>query len=284
MTTQDIQTTKTTILVTGASSGLGKAFASALAANQQYTVYAAARRIEEMESLKRLGVIPLRMDITKDEEIQSVVTQIEQEQGGVDVLVNNAGLSGYGAVEDTAITDARNMFDVNLFGLARLTQLVLPSMRRKSAGKIINISSMGGRIYSPLGSWYHASKHALEGWSDCLRLETARFNIQVVLIEPGILRTKLKHGIMLSMLSRSGEGAYASLATALANKRQEKDSTGGAGSDPQIVVRLLLKIIRTKKPKTRYLIGKHAKVLVLLRKCLGDKIYDKIMLSVVEAM
>ncbi|MEM6431987.1 MAG: SDR family NAD(P)-dependent oxidoreductase, partial [Deinococcota bacterium] len=147
-------------LVTGASSGIGKATAKQLLADG-LTVYVAARRVEKMDDLKELGAIPLKMDITQDDDIRAVVDTITQQNGGVDVLVNNAGYAIYGAVEDIPIEDARRQFEVNIFGLARLTQLVLPHMRDKRAGKIINISSVGGKIYTLLGAWYHATKHAL---------------------------------------------------------------------------------------------------------------------------
>lgn len=132
------------------------------------------------------------------------------------MLVNNAGFGCYGAVEDTPINDARYQFEVNLFGLARLTQLLLPKMREKGAGKIINMSSMGGKMYTPLGAWYHASKHALEGWSDCLRLELAQFGIDVVIIEPGAIKTEFGDVMAAPMLERSGSGAYSAIAQKMA--------------------------------------------------------------------
>ena len=201
-------------LVTGASSGIGKEIAKKLL-QDGLVVYVAARRLEKMQDLEKLGAKALKMDITQEADITSVVEQISLEQGGVDVLVNNAGFGSYGAVEDTPIDDARYQFEVNLFGLAALTQKVLPYMREQGSGKIINISSMGGKIYTPLGAWYHATKHALEGWSDCLRLELEPFGIDVVIVEPGIINTEFGDVMTGPMMERSGNSAYAKLAKAM---------------------------------------------------------------------
>ena len=199
---------KHTILITGASSGIGFDSARTLA-NRGHTVYAAARRVEKMEALKAEGVIPIQLDITKEEDILNTLETIKESHQGVDVLINNAGYGLYGAMEDTSLEDARYQFEVNLFGLARLTQLVLPHMRKQNFGRIINTSSVGGKIYTPLGSWYHATKHALEGWSDCLRLEVAPFGIDVIIIEPGAIITEFGEAMGGPMLERSGRGPYA---------------------------------------------------------------------------
>src|SRR5689334_18003170 len=179
---------KKTALVTGASSGMGKEIARKLICDG-FQVYVAARHIDKMIDLERLGARPLRMDLSREAEIVSAVETILKETGGVDVLVNNAGFGLYGPVEDIGIEEARYQFEVNVFGTARLTQLLLPAMREKGSGTIVNITSMGGKIYTLLGAWYHATKHALEGWSDCLRLELATFGIRVVIVEPGLIET-----------------------------------------------------------------------------------------------
>ncbi len=261
-----------TILITGASSGIGKATAKTLI-GQGYTVYAAARRVEKMDDLKNLGCIPLRMDITKEGDIQAVVKQIETERGGVDILVNNAGFGMYGAMEDTTIDDARYQFEVNLFGLARLTQLVLPKMREQRVGKIINISSVGGKIYTPLGSWYHATKHALEGWSDCLRLELKAFDIDVVIIEPGAIKTEFGDVMTEPMLKRSGNTAYSKLANQVADATKREYEADDA-SEPAVIAELIYKAIEAKKPKTRYAGGKLAKPVLFIRKWGGDRTFD----------
>jgi NAD(P)-dependent dehydrogenase (short-subunit alcohol dehydrogenase family) len=271
--------TKKVALVTGASSGMGKAFAQALL-EEGMIVYAAARRIELMDELERRGAIPLKMDISVESDIQAAVDQIKRDDGAVDVLVNNAGFGMYGAMEDVPIKDARYQFEVNLFGLARLTQLLLPEMRERHAGRIINISSMGGRMYTPLGGWYHASKHALEGWSDCLRLELSPFNIDVVIIEPGAIATQFGDVMAEPLLERSGRGAYGGMARAVAAATRAF-VVNGQGSNPQVIVNLLLKAVRANKPKTRYAAGKYAKPMMFLRKWLSDRIFDRVALSIV---
>ncbi len=266
-----------TVLVTGASSGIGNETAKKLL-NEGYTVYAAARRIVKMRDLEELGAIPLKMDIANDEDIVGVVNRITVEHGGIDILINNAGFGMFGAMEDTSIDDARYQFEVNLFGLARLTQLVLPHMREKKAGRIVNISSMGGKIYTPLGSWYHATKHALEGWSDCLRLELAQFGIDVIIIQPGIIETEFGDVLMGPMLERSGETAYAELAQKVAKSNRDFYEVGG-GSPPSLIASVISMALKAKRPRTRYAAGKYAKPLMAVRKWLGDRAFDKAVMS-----
>lgn len=259
------------ILVTGASSGIGKATAELLL-KQGHTVFVAARRLEAMRSLQQQGAIPLSMDITDEADVKAVVKQITSSHGGVDILVNNAGFAAYGSVEETTMDDARYQFEVNLFGLARLTQLLLPSMRAKGAGKIINVSSMGGKIYTPLGAWYHATKHAVEGWSDCLRLELAAFGIDVVVIEPGAIATEFGDVMMEPMLKRSGQGAYAPLAQSIAKATVPM-------SPPTVVAGAIAAAVSSPRPKTRYVAGKMARTLMFIRQCFGDRLYDRLIMS-----
>jgi NAD(P)-dependent dehydrogenase (short-subunit alcohol dehydrogenase family) len=266
-----------TVLVTGASSGIGKATAFKFL-QQGYTVYVAARRLDQMQDLEQAGAIALKMDITSEQEVKAVVETIEKNHKGVDILVNNAGYAIYGAVEDTSIDDARRQFEVNLFGLAHLTQLVLPYMRAQKNGKIINLSSMGGKMYTPLGAWYHATKHALEGWSDCLRLELKQFGINVVIIEPGIITTEFGDVLMEPMLKRSAGGPYEKLAKAVAKATQQSYAKGG-GSAPEVIANVIVKAAGTKKPKTRYVKGKLAKPMIFIRKYFGDRIFDKAVMS-----
>ncbi len=162
---------------------------------------------------------------------------------------------------------------VNLFGLARLTQLVLPGMRQRGAGKIVNISSMGGKVYTPLGAWYHATKHALEGWSDCLRLELAPLGIDVIVIEPGLIDTEFADVVSAPMLERSGSGAYATLARKVADGTR-RNYSGGA-TPPSVIADVIAQAIAAKRPRTRYAAGKYAKMLISLRKWLGDRVYDR---------
>ena len=268
---------KKVALITGASSGIGKETARKLL-KEGLTVYVAARRLEQMRDLENLGATALKMDVTKDEDIVSVVNRIATEHGGIDVLINNAGFGMYGAMEDTTLEDARYQFEVNLFGLARLTQLALPYMREQGAGKIVNMSSMGGKVYTPLGSWYHATKHALEGWSDSLRLELKQFGIDVIIIEPGIIQTSFGDVMLKPMMKRSGTTAYAHLAEKMEKATKATYGKGG-GSPPTVIANVIARAIRARKPKTRYVAGKLAKPLMFIRKWFGDRLFDRAVMS-----
>ena len=262
------------ILLTGASSGIGYNTAKDLAA-AGHTVYGAARRLEKLEELRPFGVIPLQLDITDEASTKKAVETILAEQGRVDVLVNNAGYGSYGAIEDVTLDEARNQFEVNLFGLARLTQLVLPQMRAQRSGRIINVSSMGGRLTTFMGAWYHATKYALEAFSDALRMETSDFGIQVSIIEPGGIKTDWGM-IAADKLEESARGgAYESIARkTAANMRRHYSSE--SLSDPAIISKVITHAIEAKKPKTRYLIGFMAKPAVLMHTVLPDRTFDKI--------
>lgn len=268
-------------LITGASSGMGKETAKRLL-KKGLVVYVAARRMAQMEDLKALGAIPLKLDISLDDSIVAAVHTIESAHGGIDVLVNNAGFGMYGAMEDASLADARYQFEVNLFGMARLTQLALPHMRRKGAGRIINISSMGGKIYTPLGSWYHASKHAVEGWSDCLRIELAPFGIHVVIIEPGLIATEWGGLVLEPMMARSGTGPYQAIAKGMAAAMQTSYTKKNASSPASVVADAIVLAVRSRRPKTRYVMGKMAKPLMFIRKYFGDRIFDKVIMSQIK--
>lgn len=268
---------KKTALVTGASSGMGKDIAKSLI-KDGFQVYVAARNVEKMHDLAGLGARPLRLDVTSEDEIKAAVDTILAEVGGVDVLVNNAGFGLYGPVEEITLDEARYQFEVNLFGAARLTQLLLPSMRAKRAGTIVNITSMGGKIYSVLGAWYHATKHALEGWSDCLRIEVEQFGIRVVIIEPGVIETGFGDAASSNLLKRSQHGPYAKLAKAVANSIANTYGKG-TGSPGTVIARVVSKAVRARKPKTRYAAGKYAKMLLAMRRWLSDRTFDGIILS-----
>ncbi|MDH2393035.1 oxidoreductase [Streptomyces sp. HNM0663] len=268
-----------TALVTGASSGMGKETAKKLL-DEGYAVYAVARRVERMRDLQERGAVTLRMDITRDEDVKAVVDRIAAERGGVDVLVNNAGFGMYGAMADTSVDDARYQFEVNLFGLARLTQLVLPYMRKQGSGRIVNISSVGGRIYTPLGSWYHATKHALEGWSDSLRLEVAPFGVNVVIIEPGVIETEFGEVMVEPMLERSGSSDYSGLAHRLAAATRENYKRGG-GTPASRLAEVIVGSITARRPKTRYVAGKYAKPLIATRRWLSDRTFDRLVMRFV---
>lgn len=267
---------KNVVLITGASSGMGKETAKRLI-QQGNKVYTVARRIEQMEDLKSLGGYPIKMDITNETEVQKVIDIIIEKEGKIDVLWNNAGYGLYGSVEEIPISEARKQFEVNIFGLALLTQKVIPYMRKAKSGTIINTSSMGGKMYTPMGAWYHATKHALEGWSDCLRLELKQFNINVVVLEPGIIATEFGSVLLESIKKFSVKGAYSGIVEKLTEATEKMDA--GGGSKPSIIADTIQKIIYSKKPKTRYLVGKWAKPMVFMRIYLGDKLFDKIVMS-----
>lgn len=264
------------ILVTGASSGIGKETAKLLIL-EGHKVYTAARRIENMRDLEGAGGHPLQMDISIEADIEQVIETIIKKEGRIDVLFNNAGYAIYGSVEETSIEDARRQFEVNLFGLASLTQKVIPYMRKAKSGTIINTSSMGGKMYSPMGAWYHATKHALEGWSDCLRLELNAFNINVVVLEPGGIETEFGDVMTAPMIKRSGSGPYAKFVTAMANAVKNTKM-----SPTSVISKTVAKIVRTAAPKTRYRVGKWAKPMVWMRIHLGDRMFDKIIMSQIK--
>lgn len=266
---------KKIVLITGASSGIGKETAKTMV-NAGFTVYSAARRVEKMEDLKKIGAFPVQMDVTDEASMTAGIQMILDKEGSIDILVNNAGYGSYGAVEDVPIEEARRQFEVNIFGLARLTQLVLPKMRENKYGKIINISSMGGKVYTPFGAWYHATKHALEGFSDCLRWETAPFGIDVVVVEPGGITTPWGEIAAENLRKTSGNGAYAEAANKSADSTEALYS-GDQLSPPSLIANTILKAVTARKPKTRYAVGYLARPTIFMRKWLGDRFFDRIL-------
>src|SRR3954452_12568633 len=198
-------------LVTGGSSGIGACTVRELL-DAGFVVYTVARRVDRMQPLVEQGAHAFAMDVTDDASMVAGIDRIITEQGRIDVLVNNAGYGSYGAVEDVPIDEARRQFEVNVFGLARLTQLVTPHMRRQGSGRIVNISSIGGNFYEPFGAWYHATKFAVEGFSDSLRLELRPFGIRVVLIRPAGIVTEWNTIAREGLAATSRGGAYAQYA------------------------------------------------------------------------
>lgn len=264
-----------TVLVTGASAGIGRATAIFLAQNG-YNVYGAARRSEKMQELRVQGVKPISLDVTKEEGLVSCVEQILKESGSIDVLINNAGSGYYGALEDMPMSDAKYQMEVNVFGVARLIQLVLPIMRKNNYGKIVNISSVGGKVTLPMGVWYHASKFAIEGLSDALRKEVKSFGIDVIVIEPGGTKSEMT-ALGIEYLSRvSGNTRYSSLAKGVINMYAavEKDA-----ADPIVIAKLIKQGIEANNPKTRYVGASGAKMMLFLRKILSDKMFDRMVMS-----
>jgi len=274
-----MSTNKKVILVTGASAGMGKEFARHLLQDGNI-VYGAARRVDKMDDIKKLGVKILEMDVTDDVSMVRGIDTIIEVEGRIDVLINNAGFGSYGAVEEVSISDAKYQLDVNVFGAARLAQLVIPHMREKQFGRIINISSIGGKMALPFGGWYHASKFALEALSDCLRNEVAQFGIDVVVIEPGGVKTEWGQIAVDNLLKTSGNSPlYGKLATKLARMLE---SIEDKVADPIVIVELVTKAIEAKKPKTRYVGGYMAKLGLFMRRILPDRTFDKVMLSQIK--
>ncbi len=260
------------MLVTGASAGIGREVAILLA-REGHAVYAGARRLDRMQDLVEHSVTPVEMDVTEEDDNERAVSRILENDGRIDVLINNAGFGLYGPVEGIPLDDARYQFEVNLFGLAHLTRLVLPHMRAQRSGRIINTSSMGGRILTPLGAWYHATKHALEGWSDCLRLETAPFNIQVVVIQPGAIRTEFGDVMGAQLKKYQDDTAYREQIEPFL-RMMDDPRLMDRGTAPEVLARVFLKAATAAKPRRRYVSGAMARPFMFLRKWFGDGVYE----------
>ena len=269
---------KKVVLITGASSGIGKHTALQLI-KKDYIVYGAARRLDKMQDLKVAGVRLLQMDVTDDVSMIKGINEIIDTEKRIDVLVNNAGYGSFGALEDVLISEAKYQFDVNIFGLGRLIQLALPYMRAQKSGRIINVSSMGGKFGEPHGSWYHATKFAVEGLSDCLRMELKQFGIDVVVIQPGAIKTEWDIIARENLIKVSGNSAYKDLASKHAAMLEK---TYKRSSEPIVIAKEIVKAIISNNPKTRYIAGSGAKLILFVKKILPDKIFDKIMLSQVK--
>ncbi len=260
-------------LITGASAGIGRETAKLFSANG-IKVYAAARRMEKLEELKSENITPIYLDITEDDSVQSCVAEIIEKEGKIDILVNNAGYGSYGSLEEVPISEAKRQFEVNVFGLARITQIVLPTMRKARSGKIVNISSMAGKISMPLGSWYHGTKHALEAMSDALRMEVGDFGIDVIIIEPGTINSEWDSIAYESMKKYSSDGPYKKTAETMMKLFRSNYSEKAPG--PELIADLILKAVNAKKPRTRYVAPFNAKASILLRKLLSEDSFDRI--------
>ncbi|MET1154890.1 oxidoreductase [Arthrobacter sp.] len=259
-------------LVTGASSGIGEHTCRELVL-RGFTVYAAARRLERMRQLEERGVRVLGMDLTDDASMVGGVGRILSEQGRLDVLVNNAGYASYGSVEDVPLDDARQQFEVNVFGMGRLTQLATPAMRAQGSGRIINVSSIGGVFYEPLGGWYHAAKFAVEGLSDCLRVELKPYGIDVVIIEPGPILTEWSSIAVNSLLESSEGTAYEQQAESVARTVSAAYSER-TGTPPEVVGRRIARVAAARRTRSRYPVGRGARTIISARRLLPDRVFD----------
>ncbi|WP_374947535.1 oxidoreductase [Agreia sp.] len=265
---------KKVALVTGASSGIGGATARELM-QRGFVVYGGARRVERMADIQAQGVHTISLDVTDERSVTEAVSRIERETGRLDALVNNAGYGSYGAVEDVTLAEGRKQFDVNVFGVMRLTQAVLPIMRRQGSGKIVNVTSVGGKIYTPFGAWYHGTKFALEGMSDALRLELAPFGIDVIVVEPGAIKTEWSSIAAGHLRETSGHGPYAEQATRVAQALTSGPLHDRA-SDPSVIAMTIATAVTIHRPKTRYAAGFSARPVLALRRLLSDRAFDKL--------
>jgi NAD(P)-dependent dehydrogenase (short-subunit alcohol dehydrogenase family) len=263
------------VLVTGCSSGIGRATAQALV-EAGHTVYATARRAATLEGLEAAGARTLALDVTDEDSMTAAVAAIEAEHGAVGTLVNNAGFGVYGPVEEVPMDDVRREFETNVFGLGRLTQLVLPAMRAAGRGRIVNMSSMGGRLVYPTGGWYHASKYAVEALSDALRVEVAPFGISVVLVEPGLIRTEFESVASGGLASGHPAGPYAALRKH-ADDVMRRGYASPAGAEPKAVADVVRRAVEATRPRTRYVVTPAAKAQVQLRRFGGDRLWDAAM-------
>ena len=262
------------ILVTGCSSGIGRATAARLAA-AGWPVYASARDPDALVGLD--GCTLLQLDVTDEASARAAVERIEREAGAVGALVNNAGYSQSGAVESVSLEDARRQLETNVLGLAGLTQLVLPGMRRQGWGRIVNVSSMGGRFTLPGGGWYHASKHAVEALSDALRFEVAGFGVHVVVVQPGLIRTGFAEAAVGSIEHESE--TYASFNAAVGAVTAGAYESGFArllGGDAEDVARAIERAVSASRPRTRYRVTPSASLFLTARRLLPDRAWDAV--------
>ncbi|HEY6276282.1 MAG TPA: oxidoreductase [Streptosporangiaceae bacterium] len=288
----DSQTSAEPVLITGCSSGIGRAAAISLH-HAGLRVYATARRPATLAALASQGIATLALDVTDEASMAAAVAQVERDAGAVGTLLNNAGYGLYGPVEQLPMSEIRREFETNFFGLARLIQLVLPGMRRRGGGRILNVSSMGGRVTLPGGAFYHASKYAVEALSDALRMEVAQFGIHVVLIEPGPVKTPWTERAAASLsvtdpadggpgqpaAADAGDDPYAAFkaAVGVSFARTESDPlVSRLGSDADGIARVITRAVTARRPRTRYLINPVAKSLVALSSVLPDRVFDTV--------
>ncbi len=268
------------VLLTGCSSGIGRASALRLV-RAGWTVYATARRPESLAELAQAGCHTLALDVTDEDSMRAAVETVEQAHGAVGVLVNNAGYSQSGAIETVPMDAVRRQFETNVFGVVRLTQLVLAKMRAQRWGKIVNVGSMGGRLTFPGAGHYHATKHALEAISDALRFEVRGFGIDVILLEPGLITTDFGHAATASMAAVGGsqDDPYAHFNATVAAV------TAGAydgpmrhlGAGPERVARVIERAITRSHPPGRITITPSAKLSIATRRLLSDRAWDAAM-------
>ena len=263
------------ILITGASSGIGYDAAQTLA-RQGHRVYAAARRVEKMEPLKEFGAKVIRMDVTDEASMQQGVEAVMKAEGRLDVLVNNAGYGFFGAIETVPMEEARRQLEVNVFGLARLTQLVLPYMRKQGGGRIVNMASIAGKMVFYMGGWYNVTKYSVEAFSDALRMEMKPFGIDVVMVEPGAIKTDW--GIIAAChLKETSEGTvYEDLGMQWAHNMDWFYRTNLLSS-PKVITQAISRAVNSRRPNARYCRGRFSIIGRVAHSLLPARWWDAIM-------
>src|SRR5690349_18289574 len=269
--------TARTVLITGCSSGIGEATAARLATNG-WTVYATARRPETLTGLAEAGCKTLALDVTDESSMTEAVDTVLAEAGSIDALVNNAGYSQSGASETLDLADVRRQFETNVFGLLRMSQLVLPTMRAQGSGRIVNISSMGGRLVFPGGGAYHATKYAVEAFSDAMRFEVSGFGIHVVLVEPGLITTNFENAAVASMnLEDDGPYGHFNRKVASATSDAYSGPLRRLGGPPAAVAKVIEKALTARRPRARYTVTPSARLSIGTRRLMPDRMWDAAM-------
>ena len=266
------------MLVTGCSSGIGRSTAELLA-GKGWTVYASARKLDSISDLEARGCRLLELDVTDEDSMRAAVTKVEEAEGAVGVLVNNAGYSQSGAVESVSPEDVRRQFDTNVFGLIRMTQLALPGMRRQRWGKVVNVGSMGGKLTFPGGGLYHATKYAVEAISDALRFEVASFGVDVILVEPGLIKTRFGETAAETVGGEQADGPYAEFnpAVAKATKEVYEGPLSRLGGGPEAVAETIERAVSRSRPRARYPVTPSARIMMAQRRLMPDRLWDKVM-------
>jgi NADP-dependent 3-hydroxy acid dehydrogenase YdfG len=266
------------VLITGCSSGIGHATAARLAGHG-WNVYASARRPETLSDLEAKGCKTLALDVSDEASMEAAVAQVTEAEGAVGVLINNAGYSQSGAVETVPMEQARKQFETNVFGLLRLTQLVLPGMRERAWGKVVNISSMGGRLTFPGGGLYHATKYSVEAISDALRFELRGFGVDVIVIEPGLIITNFGEVASASVQDAGDRGAYDEFNRKVAELTEGayKGPMAKLGAGPGAVAKTIERAISSRRPRSRYRVTASAKLMIGQRRLMPDRLWDMMM-------
>jgi short-subunit dehydrogenase len=265
------------VLVTGCSTGIGRAVAEELL-RQGHTVWATARRPDTLADLADRGAHVTALDVTDGASMAAAVQAVESVHGSVGTLVNNAGYGEYGAVEEVDLDKVRAMFETNVFGLARMCQLVLPGMRRAGRGRIVNIGSMGGRFVFPLGGYYHATKYAVEALTDALRMEVKAFGIDVALVEPGVTRSEfVEKSTDSEGMGGRPDSPYAAMRASVSASNNRAYANRMMSASAQSVAEVVASAVAADRPRTRYLLTPAAKVMAATHTVAGDRVWDRLM-------